>query len=133
MSTPLRVSCYFLCLEALSSTLHAYNFFKKLFIYLFWSCWVLVAAPAFSSCSEWGLLSSCQLFTVVASHCRARALGTWTSKVVVHGLSCSWACGIFPDQGSNSCLLHWLVVSLPLGHEGGPIIRIFILFFGPTM
>ena len=29
------------------------------------------------------------------------------SVVVVHGLSCSAACGIFPDQGSNPCLLHW--------------------------
>ena len=26
------------------------------------------------------------------------------SVVVVHGLSCSKAYGIFPDQGSNSCL-----------------------------
>ena len=24
-----------------------------------------------------------------------------------HGLSCSVACGIFPDQGSNPCSLHW--------------------------
>ena len=27
------------------------------------------------------------------------------STVVVHGLSCSTACGIFLDQGSNLCLL----------------------------
>ena len=27
------------------------------------------------------------------------------STVVVHGLSCSTACGIFLDQGSNPCLL----------------------------
>ena len=26
-------------------------------------------------------------------------------------LSCSVACGIFPDQGSNLCLLHWQVDS----------------------
>ena len=31
-----------------------------------------------------------------------------------HELSCSMACGIFPDQGSNLCLLHWRVNSLPL-------------------
>ena len=53
------------------------------------------------------------------SCCRARALGTWASVVVahglqsagsvvvVHGLSCSTTCGIFPDQGSNPCPLHW--------------------------
>ena len=28
--------------------------------------------------------------------------------------------GIFPTQGSNSCLLHWQVYSLPLSHEGSP-------------
>ena len=29
------------------------------------------------------------------------------SVVVAHGLSCSVACGIFLDQGSNLCPLHW--------------------------
>ena len=29
------------------------------------------------------------------------------SPVVVHGLNCSLAYGIFPDQGSNPCILHW--------------------------
>ena len=29
------------------------------------------------------------------------------SVVVAHGFSCSTACGIFPDQGSNPCPLHW--------------------------
>ena len=33
---------------------------------------------------------------------------------VVHGRSCPAACGIFLDQGSNPCLLHWPVDSLPL-------------------
>ena len=60
-----------------------------------------------------------------ASHCggfscyRARALGVRASVVVAHGpssagsvvvaheLICSVACGIFPEQGSNPCLLHW--------------------------
>ena len=50
---------------------------------------------------------------VQASHCGgfsccgAWALGAWASVVVVHGLSCSTAWGIFPDQGSNPCPLHW--------------------------
>ena len=43
------------------------------------------------------------------------------SEVVAHGFSCSMACRIFPDQGSNPCLLHWQVVdSLPLSHQGSP-------------
>ena len=38
--------------------------------------------------------------------------------VVAHRLSCPTACGIFPDQGSNPCLLRWQVASLPLSHQG---------------
>ena len=39
---------------------------------------------------------------------------------MVHGPSCSTACGIFPDQGSNPHLLHWQTDSLPLSHQGSP-------------
>ena len=42
------------------------------------------------------------------------------------GLSCSVACGIFPDQGSNPCFLHWQVDSLPLSHQGSPLIMVLI-------
>ena len=42
------------------------------------------------------------------------------SVVVPHGLSCSAACGIFPDQGSNPCPLHWQADSQPLHHQGSP-------------
>ena len=31
--------------------------------------------------------------------------------------------GMFPDRGSNSCLLHWQVGSLPLSHQGNPFKR----------
>ena len=34
------------------------------------------------------------------------------SVVVVHGLNCSSACGILPDQESHPCLLHWQAESL---------------------
>ena len=66
------------------------------------------------------------------SCCRARALGTRASVVVAHrlqsagsvvvahGLSCSVACGIFLDQGSNPCPLHWQADSQPLHHQGSP-------------
>ena len=48
----------------------------------------------------------------------ARPLGTQASAVVAlglestgsavaHGFSCSIACGIFPDQGSDPCPLYW--------------------------
>ena len=41
--------------------------------------------------------------------------------VVTHGPSCSAACGIFPDQGSNPCPLHWQADSQPLRHQGSPL------------
>ena len=40
--------------------------------------------------------------------------------IVVQGLGCSEAWGIFLDQGLNPCLLHWQEDSLPLSHQGGP-------------
>ena len=43
------------------------------------------------------------------------------SIVVTHGFSCSVACGIFPDQGSSLCLLHWQADSVPLSHQGNPL------------
>ena len=42
------------------------------------------------------------------------------SVVVVHGLSCSIACGIFPDLGSNLCPLHWQADYYALHHRGSP-------------
>ena len=42
------------------------------------------------------------------------------SVVVAHGPSCSAACGIFPEQGSNPCPLHWQADSQPLRYQGSP-------------
>ena len=42
------------------------------------------------------------------------------SAVVAHGPSCSVACGIFPDQGSTPCPLHWQADSQPPRHQGSP-------------
>ena len=86
------------------------NLFIYLFIIYFWLCWVFV--------SVWGLSP------VVASggHSSSRCVGLSLlrplplrstgsrhagSVIVAHGLSCSAACGIFPDQGSNPCPPHW--------------------------
>ena len=43
------------------------------------------------------------------------------SVIVAHGPSCSAACGIFPDQGSNPRPLHWQADSQPLRHQGSPL------------
>ena len=39
---------------------------------------------------------------------------------VAHGLSSSAVCGVFPDQGSSSRLLHWQVDFSTLSHQGSP-------------
>ena len=49
------------------------------------------------------------------------------SAIVAHGPSCSAARGIFPDQGSNPCPLHWQADSQPLPHQGSPAMSFFNL------
>ena len=62
-------------------------------------------AQAFSSCGERGLLTGFSLrWLLLLQSTGSRSAG---SVVVAHGLSCSAACGIFPDQGLNPCPLHW--------------------------
>ena len=39
------------------------------------------------------------------------------SIIVAHRIRCSWACEIFPDQGSSPSLLRWQEDSLPLSHQ----------------
>ena len=51
------------------------------------------------------------------------------SVVVAHGPSCSTARGIFPDQGSNPCPLHWQADSQPLRHQGSPSGSFLIRYF----
>ena len=63
---------------------------------------------SFSNCSTW------------ASAVVVPGLWNTGSITVVHGLSCSTACGIFPTQGSNLDSLHWQTDSLPLSYQGSP-------------
>ena len=58
----------------------------------------------FSSCTEQGLLSSCD---TRASHCPGFSSQSVGSVVVVHGLSRPVARAILPDQESNLCAPHW--------------------------
>ena len=50
----------------------------------------------------------------------AGGLQSADSVVAAHALSCSAACGILPDQGSNPRRLHWQADSQPLRHQGSP-------------
>ena len=80
-----------------------------------------------SSCTEWRLLFiAVQGLLIAVDSVEKHSLwGTAElcsrgSVIVVHRLSCSSACGVFPDQGSNPCLLPWQVDSLPLSHQERP-------------
>ena len=46
-----------------------------------------------------------------------------------HGLSGSLASGIFLDQGSNLCPLHWQTNSYPWYPQGSPITNFFKALF----
>ena len=48
------------------------------------------------------------------------ALGFWLCSLA-HGLSCSAACGLFPDQGSNRCPLHCKVTRSEKCNQGIPL------------
>ena len=47
------------------------------------------------------------------------------STVVVHGLSCPTASGVFLDQESNPCSLLWQENSQPLDHQRNPDLIFF--------
>ena len=111
--------------------------FKNSFIYFICVllCWVFTDAWTFlqflrvRGCT---LVAMHRLLSEVSSLASEHGLqGTWGSvvaapelqsigSVVVHGLSCSAACGIFPDQRSNLCLGHGQMDSLPLSYQGSP-------------
>ena len=46
--------------------------------------------------------------------------GRTGSAAMAHRPSCSAACGIFPDRGTNPCPLHQQADSQPLRHQGSP-------------
>ena len=89
-----------------SSSFFLYFFkFIYLFIYI-WLHWVFVAVCGLSLVVASGATLGCRVW---ASHCggfsccRTRSLECTGSVVVAHGLSCSTACGILPDQ-ARTCV-----------------------------
>ena len=106
-------------------------FFFKLWVYLFiylWLCWVFVSVRGLSLVVASGGHSSSRCAGLSLSRpllLRSTGSRRAGSVIVAHGPSCSVACGIFPDQGSNPCSLHWQADSQPLSHQGSPQISVF--------
>ena len=119
------------CVISIEGIYHLHFFFL---IYL-WLYWAFTALWAFLQLRCVGF-SLWQLLLLQSTGSRVRGLPQlWHrgslaaaletgSIVVVHQLSCSTACGIFLDQRSNLCLLHWKVDSLPLSHQERPTITL---------
>ena len=84
---------------------------------------------AFSSCGKRGPLFIAVHGTLTLVPLLLRSTGSRRagSVVVANGPSCSVACEIFPDQGSNPCPLHWQADSQPLCHQGSPHLSNFDL------
>ena len=97
-------------------------FFNYLFIYL-WLCWVFVSVRGLSLVAESRGLSSSRCAGLSPPRpplLRSTGSRRAGSVIVARGPSCSAACGIFPDQGSNPCPPHWQADSQPLRHQGSP-------------
>ena len=100
-----------------------YLFIYLFILFYFWLCWVfvsvqglpLVAASRGHSSSRCAGLSPSRPLLLRSTGSRRAG-----SVVVAHGPSFSASCGIFPDQGSNPCPLHWQADSQPLCHQGSP-------------
>ena len=98
-----------------------------LFIYLLtylWLCWVFVSVRGLSLVAASGGHSSSQCAGLSLSWpllLRSTGSRRAGSAIVAHGPSRSVACGIFPDQGSNPCPLHWQADFQPLRHQGSPV------------
>ena len=103
-------------------------FFFPAMLDLHWFAW------AFFRCGEQGLLFIAVPLTMWLLLLWAQVLGAQISVVaagrlenlgsivVLYGLSCSTACGIFLDQGSNLCLLHRQADFYPLCHQENPAV-----------
>ena len=99
------------------------NLFIYLFIY-FWLCWVFVSVQGLSPVAERGGHPSSRCVGLSLSRpllLRSTGSRRAGSVVVAHGHSCSVACGILPDRGTNPCPLHWQADSQPLRHQGSPL------------
>ena len=99
----------------------AFFCFKFLNVVYFLLHWVFVTVCRVSLivASE-GSSAVRRLLIAVASLVWSTGSRRTGSVVVAHRLSRPMACGIFPDQGSNPCPLHWQADALSPDHQGSP-------------
>ena len=98
-------------------------YFKFIYLFIFSCVGCLFPREGFfSSCGSGGHSSSRCAGLSPSRPLLLRSTGSRCagSAVVAHGPSCSAACGILPDQGSNPCPLHWQADSQPRRHQGSP-------------
>ena len=103
-------------------SLPLFFFFNYLFIYS-WLCWVFISVRGLSLVVASGDHSSSRCAGLSLSWpllLRSTGSRRAGSAIVAHGPSRSVACGIFSDQGSNPCPLHWQADSQPPRHQGSP-------------
>ena len=98
-----------------------------LLVFLLCSHWIFTAvrrlslAVAGAGCS----LVCCAAFSLLW-FLLSQSTGTRAPVVVECGPRCSETCGIFLDQGSNPCPLHWLMDSY---HQGSPVGCFYNIYF----
>ena len=113
-----RVPC------AVQQVLISYLFYKFIYLFIyFWLCWVFASVRGLSPVAASGGHSSSRCAGLSPSRpllLRSTGSRRAGSVVVAHGPSCSAACGILPDQGSNPCLPHRQADSQPPRHQGSP-------------
>ena len=116
------------------------------FLHFLFKIILLLAVLGLRCCVGFSLVAVSRGYSLVAvrrfliccgfSCCRTQAIGhagfsssglsSWGSWALEHRLSWSKPCGIFSDQGLNSCLLHWQADSLSLSHQEGSFSCIFM-------
>ena len=96
-------------------------FFIKMFLFIhLWLCWISVTAQAFLSLwyegfsPQWLPLRRGQALGHVAPHLCLLGSRTRAQQSGRTGSAAMRPHGIFPDPGSNPCLLHWQADSLLL-------------------
>ena len=110
--------------DGIPLTFFFFFFFKFVYLFIyFWLCWVFVSVHGLSLVAASGGHPSSRCAGLSLSRpplLRSTGSRRAGSVVVAHGPSCSAACGILPDQGSNPCPLHWQADSQPLRRQGSP-------------